>query len=36
MRYDVITTKTAAKAAEDLQTVAKQHGFGTLHVYTIR
>jgi uncharacterized protein (DUF302 family) len=36
MRYDVITTKTAAQAATDLQAVAKQHGFGTLHVYNLK
>ena len=36
MRYDVITTKTAAQAAADLQAVAKQHGFGTLHVYNLK
>lgn len=36
MRYDVITTKTAAQAVEDVQTVAKQHGFGTLHVYNLK
>ena len=36
MRYDVVTTKTAAQAAADLQAVAKQHGFGTLHVYNLK
>lgn len=36
MRYDVVTPKTAAQAAADLQTVAKQHGFGTLHVYNLK
>jgi uncharacterized protein (DUF302 family) len=36
MRYDVITTKSAAKAAADLQEVAKRHGFGTLHVYNLK
>ena len=36
MRYDVITTKTAAQAAADLQAVAKRHGFGTLHVYDLK
>src|SRR5512135_25225 len=36
MRYDVITPKTAAQAAADLQAVAKQHGFGTLHVYNLK
>lgn len=36
MRYDVITTKTAAQAAADLQAVAKKHGFGTLHVYDLK
>lgn len=36
MRYDVITSKTAAQAAADLQAVAKQHGFGTLHVYDLK
>ena len=36
MRYDVITSKTAAQAAADVQAVAKQHGFGTLHVYNLK
>jgi uncharacterized protein (DUF302 family) len=36
MRYDVITTKTAAQAVATLQTVAKLHGFGTLHVYNLK
>ncbi len=36
MRYEVITHKPAAQAAEDVQTVAKQHGFGTLHVYDLK
>ena len=36
MRYDVITRKTAAQAAADVQTVAKLHGFGTLHVYNLK
>ena len=36
MRYDVTTPKTAAQAATDLQAVAKQHGFGTLHVYNLK
>ena len=36
MRYDVITSKPAAQAAADVQTVAKQHGFGTLHVYNLK
>jgi uncharacterized protein (DUF302 family) len=36
MRYDVLTQKPAAQAAADVQTVAKQHGFGTLHVYNLR
>ncbi len=36
MRYDVITPKTAAQAAADVQSVAKQHGFGTLHVYNLK
>jgi uncharacterized protein (DUF302 family) len=36
MRYDVVTNKTAAQAAADLQAVAKQHGFGTLHVYNLK
>jgi uncharacterized protein (DUF302 family) len=36
MRYDVTTSKPAAQAAADVQTVAKQHGFGTLHVYDLR
>jgi uncharacterized protein (DUF302 family) len=36
MRYDVVTTKSAAQAAADLQAVAKQHGFGTLHVYNLK
>lgn len=36
MRYDVITLKPAAQAAADVQTVAKSHGFGTLHVYNLK
>lgn len=36
MRYDVTTAKSAAQAAADVQTVAKQHGFGTLHVYNLK
>lgn len=36
MRYDVVTMKPAAQAAADVQTVAKQHGFGTLHVYNLK
>lgn len=36
MRYDVITAKPAAQAAADVQAVAKQHGFGTLHVYNLK
>ncbi len=36
MRYEVVTHKPAAQAAADLQTVAKQHGFGTLHVYNLK
>jgi uncharacterized protein (DUF302 family) len=36
MRYDVVTPKSAAQAAADLQAVAKQHGFGTLHVYNLK
>jgi len=36
MRYDVVTTKSAAQAATNLQTVARLHGFGTLHVYNLK
>lgn len=36
MRYDVITTKSAAQASTNLQTVGKLHGFGTLHVYNLK
>ncbi len=36
MRYDVTTPKSAAQAAADVQAVAKQHGFGTLHVYNLK
>lgn len=36
MRYDILTQKPAAQAAADVQTVAKQHGFGTLHVYNLK
>ncbi len=36
MRYDVTTSKTAAQASADVQTVAKRHGFGTLHVYDLK
>lgn len=36
MRYDVPTQKPAPQAAADVQTVAKQHGFGTLHVYNLK
>jgi len=36
MRYDIVTNKPAAQAAADIQTVAKQHGFGTLHVYNLK
>jgi uncharacterized protein (DUF302 family) len=36
MRYDVDTTKSAAQAAIDLQAAAKEHGFGTLHVYNLK
>ena len=36
MRYDVITAKSAAQAAADVQSYAKQHGFGTLHVYNLK
>ncbi|MBW7896211.1 MAG: DUF302 domain-containing protein [Opitutaceae bacterium] len=36
MRYDVMTGKSAAQAAADVQAVAKQHGFGTLHVYNLK
>ena len=36
MRYDVSTTKSASQAANDLQAVAKLHGFGTLHVYNLK
>lgn len=36
MRYDVPTTKPVAQAAEDVQTIAKQYGFGTLHVNNLK
>ena len=36
MRYDVITSKPAAQAAEDIQSVAKRYSFGTLHVYNLK
>lgn len=36
MRYDVPTTKTAAQAAADVQSVGKALGFGTLHVYDLK
>lgn len=31
-----MTGKSAAQAAADVQAVAKQHGFGTLHVYNLK